>query len=376
MVDEKKLKNLPEDPGVYIMKDKDGRVIYVGKAKILKNRVRQYFHTPEKHPPKVRAMVEKIDTFEYILTDSELVALVLECNLIKKFRPYYNILLKDDKNYPYIKVTNEEFPRFKFVRKMEKDGAKYFGPFQSAAVVREVISFAQKTFKIPSCEIKLPKDMGKKRACINAQIGMCCAPCENIISKEEIIIPWEKIKQIGEESLVETITYISHQSYIFKGTVRDNLLMGCPAASDEELWEVLDRVNLLEFLKSENGLDTKLNERASNLSGGQCQRLALARALLHDSRVYIFDEATSNIDMESENDIISVIHGLVGSKTIILISHRLANVTASDNIYVMENGNIAETGNHEELLNNNNVYAKLWYAQQNLENYGKERTIV
>lgn len=185
MVDEIMLKNLPQDPGVYIMKDKDGKVIYVGKAKVLKNRVRQYFHTPEKHPPKVRAMVAKIDTFEYILTDSELEALVLECNLIKKHRPYYNILLKDDKNYPYIKVTNEEFPRFKFVRKMEKDGAKYFGPFQSAAVVREVISFAQKTFKIPSCEIKLPKDMGKKRACINAQIGMCCAPCENIISKEE-----------------------------------------------------------------------------------------------------------------------------------------------------------------------------------------------
>lgn len=191
----------------------------------------------------------------------------------------------------------------------------------------------------------------------------------------KVTIGGKELKQIDEESLMETITYISHHSYLFKGTVRDNLLMGCPTASDEELWEVLDRVNLLEFLKSEKGLDTKLNEKASNLSGGQCQRLALARALLHDSPVYIFDEATSNIDVESENDIMSVIHGLAGSKTVILISHRLANVTASDNIYVMEKGNIAEIGKHEELLNNNGMYAKLWNTQQNLENYGKEGAI-
>lgn len=191
----------------------------------------------------------------------------------------------------------------------------------------------------------------------------------------KVTIGGKELKQIDEEGLMKTITYISHHSYLFKGTVRDNLLMGCPTASDEELWEVLDRVNLLEFLKSEKGLDTWLNEKASNLSGGQCQRLALARAILHDSPVYIFDEATSNIDVESENDIMSVIHGLAGSKTVILISHRLANVTASDNIYVMEKGNIAEIGKHEELLNNNGMYAKLWNTQQNLENYGKEGAI-
>lgn len=185
MVDEIMLKTLPSDPGVYIMKDKAGKVIYVGKAKILKNRVRQYFQKTEKHPPKVSAMVSKVETFEYIITDSELEALVLEANLIKKYKPYYNILLKDDKNYPYIKVTNEEYPRLKFVRKMVRDGAKYFGPYTSAAMVREAIDFACKMFKIPSCEIKLPRDLGKKRACINAQIGNCCAPCENNISKEE-----------------------------------------------------------------------------------------------------------------------------------------------------------------------------------------------
>ena len=185
MVNEIMLKTLPADPGVYIMKDKTGKVIYVGKAKILKNRVRQYFQNREKHPPKVAAMVSKVDSFEYIITDSELEALVLECNLIKKYRPYYNILLKDDKNYPYVKITNEDYPKLKLSRKMEKDGAKYFGPYQSAFMVREAIDFAQKLFKIPSCEIKLPRDLGKKRACINAQIGKCCAPCENIITKED-----------------------------------------------------------------------------------------------------------------------------------------------------------------------------------------------
>ena len=185
MVDEIMLKSLPSDPGVYIMKDKTGKVIYVGKAKILKNRVRQYFQNTDKHSPKVAAMVSKVDTFEYILTDSELEALVLECNLIKKYKPYYNILLKDDKNYPYIKVTNEAYPRLKLVRRMEKDGAKYFGPYTSAATVREAIDFVCKLFSIPTCDIKLPRDLGRRRACINAQIGKCCAPCENVITIEE-----------------------------------------------------------------------------------------------------------------------------------------------------------------------------------------------
>lgn len=179
------------------------------------------------------------------------------------------------------------------------------------------------------------------------------------------------LADISEESLMKNFTYISHQSYLFKGTVKDNLLMGKPDATDKEMWEVLQRVNLAEFLKNEKGLDTCLTERAENLSGGQRQRLALARALLHDSPVYIFDEATSNIDVESENDIMREIHELAKTKTVILISHRLANVTSSDNIYVMKNGAVAESGQHEKLLQQNGVYADLWNAQQSLENYGK-----
>ena len=179
------------------------------------------------------------------------------------------------------------------------------------------------------------------------------------------------LSEISEESLMENITYVSHQSYLFKGTVRDNLWMARPGARDEALWQVLEQVNLADFLRGENGLDTKLNEKASNLSGGQCQRLALARALLHDSPVYIFDEATSNIDVESENDIMREIHALAKTKTVILISHRLANVVGADNIYVVDRGNIAESGTHAELLAKNNAYATLWNAQQELENYAR-----
>lgn len=181
-----------------------------------------------------------------------------------------------------------------------------------------------------------------------------------------------ELNQVREDSLLQNITYVSHQSYLFKGTVRDNLLMGKPGASDEELWAVLEQVNLAGFVKAEQGLDTPLTEKAGNLSGGQCQRLALARALLHDSPVYIFDEATSNIDVESENDIMAQIHKLASSKTVLLISHRLANVVKADTIYVLENGAVAESGSHEELLRSHGLYEKLWNAQQALENYRKE----
>lgn len=182
----------------------------------------------------------------------------------------------------------------------------------------------------------------------------------------------KELSEISEESIAENFTYISHQSYLFKGTVRDNLLMGKPDATEDEMWSALEQVNLAGFLKTEKGLDTLLAEKASNLSGGQCQRLALARALLHDSRVYIFDEATSNIDVESENDIMAEIYRMAKSKTILLISHRLANVTGADHIYVLDEGSVAESGTHEALLRKNGIYAGLWETQQSLENYGKE----
>ncbi|MBD5115506.1 MAG: ABC transporter ATP-binding protein/permease [Ruminococcaceae bacterium] len=181
-----------------------------------------------------------------------------------------------------------------------------------------------------------------------------------------------ELSEISEESLMRNVTYIGHNSYLFKGTVRDNLLTGCPNADDGALWRVLERTNLADFLRSENGLDTALSENAANLSGGQRQRLALARALLHDSPIYIFDEATSNIDADSENEIMGQITRLAETKTVILISHRLANCVASDTIYAMENGAVIERGTHEKLLAKGGLYAKLWNAQQRLENLGRE----
>ena len=187
----------------------------------------------------------------------------------------------------------------------------------------------------------------------------------------EITVGGTSLFEISEASLMENFTYISHNSYLFKGTVRENLRMACPNAGEDTLWQVLEQVNLADFLRSEKGLDTVLNEKASNLSGGQCQRLALARALLHDSPVYIFDEATSNIDVESENEIMAQIQHLAKTKTVILISHRLANVAGADNIYVLDQGNIVESGDHNTLLKLGGTYAKLWDAQQELEHYTK-----
>lgn len=179
------------------------------------------------------------------------------------------------------------------------------------------------------------------------------------------------LPEIGEDSLMRHITYISHNSYLFRGTVRENLMLGKSNAQDRELWQVLDQVNLGDFLRTEQGLDTQLLEQGSNLSGGQRQRLALARALLHDSPVYLFDEATSNIDVESENDIMEQIRVLAGHKTVILISHRLANVVDADHIYVLDRGSVVEQGTHSQLIAQKGAYAALWDAQQQLEQYGK-----
>ena len=179
----------------------------------------------------------------------------------------------------------------------------------------------------------------------------------------------QSLEEIPEEALMKNITLIRHNSYLFKGTVEDNLRMAKPDASEEEMREVLSRVNLLGFLEGQKGIKTELLEKAENLSGGQRQRLALARALLHDSPVYIFDEATSNIDAESEELIMQVIRGISQTKTVLLISHRLANVVDSDCIYMMKNGRVCEQGTHQELMDLDGTYADLYKSQMELENY-------
>lgn len=183
---QEELKKLPDKPGVYIMKDVNGIVIYVGKAVVLKNRVRQYFQNSANHPPKVCAMVSRIHEFEYIVTDTEVEALMLECNLIKKYKPKYNILLKDDKHYPYIKVTmNEQYPRILKTRRVEKDGAKYFGPYSSAFAVNDAIDTIKKLFPIKTCNRNLPRDIGKFRPCLNYHIRQCLGPCQGEVNREE-----------------------------------------------------------------------------------------------------------------------------------------------------------------------------------------------
>ena len=184
-----------------------------------------------------------------------------------------------------------------------------------------------------------------------------------------------ELSAIQEKSIMDQITMVSHNSRLFKGTVEDNLRMGRPGASGQELEEVLRKVNLWGFLEGQQGLQTPILEKGSNFSGGQCQRLALARALLHDTPVYIFDEATSNIDAESEEMIMDVIRQLAGTKTVILISHRLANVTRSDRIYMLEKGKVAEAGVHTELLARKGAYEKLYRSQMELEQYGKEAAV-
>ena len=180
---EEELKKLPGQPGVYIMHDAKDAIIYVGKAISLKNRVRQYFQSSRDKTAKIKQMVSKIARFEYIVTDSELEALVLECNLIKEHRPRYNTMLKDDKTYPYIKVTaSEEYPRILFSRQMKKDKNKYFGPFTSAGAVKDTIELIRKIYRIRACSRKLPQDMGKDRPCLYYHIHQCDAPCQGYIS--------------------------------------------------------------------------------------------------------------------------------------------------------------------------------------------------
>ena len=183
---EEELKKLPAKPGVYIMRDKKDTIIYVGKAIVLKNRVRQYFQNSRNLTPKIQQMVENIDHFEYIITDSEVEALVLECNLIKEHWPKYNTMLKDDKSYPYIRVTvNEAYPRVLFSRELRKDKSKYFGPYPSVGAVKDILELLRKVYKIRTCNRNLPKDIGKERPCLYYHMGQCDAPCQGYISEED-----------------------------------------------------------------------------------------------------------------------------------------------------------------------------------------------
>lgn len=208
------LKKLPAKPGVYLMHDKSDAIIYVGKAISLKNRVRQYFQAGRRVSPKIERMISQIDHFEYIITDSEVEALVLENNLIKEHEPKYNTMLKDDKTYPYIKATvYEDFPRLIYSRQPKKDKCKYFGPFTNVTAARDTLEFAHKIYRIRTCRRVLPRDIGKERPCLNYHIGKCSAPCQGYISKEEYNKNFNKALKLIEGDYKQVIEYLEEKMY-------------------------------------------------------------------------------------------------------------------------------------------------------------------
>ncbi len=233
---EHKLKNLPESPGVYIMRDKYSNIIYIGKAINLKNRVRQYFQSLRNQHPKVAAMVERIADFEYIITDSEIEALILECNLIKKHRPKYNVMLKDDKQYPYIKITvKEDYPRLLTVREVKKDGSRYFGPYTDVTAVNMTIELVKELFPIRSCSKNIGRIMGKERPCLNFHIKKCVAPCRGNISKEQYRELMDSIIMILEGKQEEVLKQLENKMH-----------KAAEALDFEKAAEIRDKINSLK----------------------------------------------------------------------------------------------------------------------------------
>ncbi len=232
---EEKLKLLPGKPGVYLMKDRDGEIIYVGKAISLKNRVRSYFQSSRRHGPKVEALVEKIADFEYITTDSEVEALILESNLIKKYSPWYNVRLKDDKSYPYLKVTmNELFPRVFVVRRIQEDGSRYFGPYTNVGAMRETFAFLKKFFPIRSCRKNIGPD-SQERPCLNYHIKRCAAPCAGLIK------PGEYRQMIDQVCL-----FLEGRQELLLPEMRRKMQEAADSLSFEKAAEIRDRIAAME----------------------------------------------------------------------------------------------------------------------------------
>lgn len=258
------LKQLPAEPGVYLMKDKFDNIIYVGKAKILKNRVRQYFQSSKNHSSKVKSMVKNIDKFEYIITDSELEALILECNLIKKYRPKYNVLLRDDKTYPYIKVTtNEDFPRVLKVRKVIKDKAKYFGPYTNTTAVNDTLDIIKNIYPIRTCNIDIERAIKTNmRPCLNLHIKRCVGPCTGNVTKEEY-----------NKMIEEIILFLSGKEEKLIDILKEKMNKCAMDFNFEEAAIYRDKIKSLEDMMEKQKIDTSTSDLNQDV-------IAMARA--HD----------------------------------------------------------------------------------------------
>lgn len=257
---QEELKKLPAKPGVYLMHNAQDEIIYVGKARILKNRVRQYFQSSYKRSIKIEHMVSHIAYFEYIITDSELEALVLECNLIKEHRPHYNTMLKDDKSYPYIRVTvQEDYPRILFCRNVKRDKSKYFGPYTSAGAVKETIELMHKVYRIRNCSRILPRDIGKERPCLYHQIKQCDAPCQAYISKEEY-----------RKNVEQALRFLNGDDKKILKDLEEKMLAAAEAMEFEEAAEYRDLITSVKRI----GEKQKINDTG----GDDRDIIALAKA--------------------------------------------------------------------------------------------------
>ena len=263
------LKKLPQKSGVYLMKDENGKIIYVGKAIQLKNRVKQYFQSNKNHTAKTKIMVQQIVEFEYIVTDSEREALLLECNLIKEHEPYYNILLKDDKSYPYIKVTlQEEFPRIYITRTLEKDKGKYYGPFTDGMAVKEAVETLHKLFPIRKCKKKFPRDIGKERPCLNYHIGQCLAPCSGEINH-----------QVYNEFIKDAMDFLEGKHHSIIKKMKTEMEEYSEKMEFEKAAIVRDKLRAIEVVAQKQKID--------NISTKDGDIIALARAF-HECLVQVF----------------------------------------------------------------------------------------
>lgn len=291
----KKAMSLPLLPGVYIMKNADGEIIYIGKAKALKNRVSQYFGSQNRHPVKVRKMVENVDRFDYIVTGSEFEALVLECSLIKQHSPKYNILLKDDKGYSYIRISEGEYRKISAVFNKKDDGSEYIGPYLSSYSVRQSVDAANKIFKLPQCNKVFPRDFGKSRPCLNYYISQCCGLCTGKIKKSDY-----------DEAVDGAIAFLKGDSRDIIADLRAKMEKAADELDFEQAAKLRDRINSIERIKEKQKVVYKSVEEqdvfaTADIDGSVCLAvLRFSNGRLFDSEHFFFDDPGDKKGMRSD----------------------------------------------------------------------------
>lgn len=291
----KKAMSLPLLPGVYIMKNADGEIIYIGKAKALKNRVSQYFGSQNRHPVKVRKMVENVDRFDYIVTGSEFEALVLECSLIKQHSPKYNILLKDDKGYSYIRISEGEYRKISAVFNIKDDGSEYIGPYLSSYSVRQSVDAANKIFKLPQCNKVFPRDFGKSRPCLNYYISQCCGLCTGKIKKSDY-----------DEAVDGAVAFLKGDSRDIIADLRVKMEKAAEELDFEQAAKLRDRINSIERIKEKQKVVYKSVEEqdvfaTADIDGSVCLAvLRFSNGRLFDSEHFFFDDPGDKEGMRSD----------------------------------------------------------------------------